>query len=64
MILRSIGLLFLSLLALPLAAESTSTSMGSMAAVKHLNVDRSLSEVGKSCIDCHKEVTPGQVADW
>ena len=44
-------------------AES-STSPGSLAQVKTLQIDRRLSEAGKGCIDCHKQVSPGQIADW
>ncbi len=46
------------------AVASASTSSGSLAAVKTLQVDRHLSEDGKACISCHRDVTPGQVADW
>ena len=48
----------------PLASAATSTSPGSLAQVKTLQIDRRLSEAGKSCIDCHKVVSPGQIADW
>jgi hypothetical protein len=46
------------------ALAQDNTSPGSLAQVKTLQIDRRLSEAGKSCIDCHKEVSPGQVADW
>ena len=35
-----------------------------LAQVKTLQIDRRLSDVGKACVDCHRVVTPGQVADW
>ncbi|MEP6390766.1 MAG: multiheme c-type cytochrome [Halioglobus sp.] len=51
--------------ALPITAiAESSTSPGSLAQVKTLQIDRRLTEAGKSCIDCHKQVSPGQVADW
>ncbi|MEP1472540.1 MAG: multiheme c-type cytochrome [Halieaceae bacterium] len=48
----------------PWASAETSTSPGNLAQVKTLKIDRRLSEAGKSCIDCHKAVSPGQIADW
>ncbi|MEL7450678.1 MAG: multiheme c-type cytochrome [Pseudomonadota bacterium] len=50
--------------ALTLGNTAQAQSMGGMASVKTLDIDRRLTEVGKSCIDCHKAVAPGQVADW
>ena len=55
-------LLFCSLS--PLVLAEASTSPGSLAQVKTLQIDRRLSEAGKGCIDCHKDVSPGQIADW
>jgi hypothetical protein len=50
---------------LPLGGAFADTnSMGGMAQVKTLQIDRRLSEDGRSCIDCHRQVSPGQVADW
>ncbi len=46
------------------ATTQAQTSPGSLATVKTLQVNRHLSEEGKACIDCHREVSPGQVADW
>ncbi|MAT91470.1 MAG: beta-ketoacyl-ACP synthase [Halioglobus sp.] len=54
-------LLLAALACLPVLAD---TSMGSLANVKTLQVDRHMSEEGKACIRCHRETTPGQVADW
>lgn len=46
------------------ALSLADTSAGGLSAVKTLEVNRHLSEEGKACIDCHRTVTPGQVADW
>jgi hypothetical protein len=46
------------------AASAQSTAMGGMANVKTLKIDRRLSEEGRGCIDCHRQVAPGHVADW
>ena len=46
------------------AAVAENKPMGGMAQVKTLQIDRRLSEEGRSCIDCHRQVTPGHVADW
>jgi hypothetical protein len=46
------------------AAVGQTTALANMADVKTLQVDRKLSEAGRSCIDCHRQVTPGPVADW
>ena len=48
----------------PWASAEISTSPGSLAQVKTLKIDRRLSAAGKGCIDCHKAVSPGQIADW
>lgn len=40
------------------------TSVGSLATVKTLKMERGLSTEGKACITCHRDVTPGQVVDW
>ena len=45
-------------------ALADTTTMGGMAQVKTLQIDRRLSEDGRSCIDCHRQFSPGQVADW
>ncbi len=60
----SLKIVLASLLLLASPWLLANTSAGSMAAVKTLKIDRGLSEEGKACIDCHKENTPGQVADW
>jgi hydroxylamine dehydrogenase len=55
----------LTLLLLALSpALLANTSAGSLATAKTLHVDRGLSAEGKACITCHRQVTPGQVADW
>lgn len=60
-VVRVMGLVVLLLCSQGVLAD---TSMGSLANVRTLQVDRHLSEDGKACISCHRERTPGQVADW
>jgi len=39
-------------------------SPGSMASIKTLAIDRGLTEAGKGCLNCHREVSPNTVSDW
>ena len=61
---RFVRAALLSCLLLPGFNAAADTSPGNLAQVKALHVDRNLSEEGKACISCHRDVTPGQVADW
>ncbi|MEZ4720036.1 MAG: multiheme c-type cytochrome [Caldilineaceae bacterium] len=40
------------------------TSLGNMSTVSTMVIDRGLDEIGRACIDCHKEIQPGIIHDW
>ncbi|MEJ2515634.1 MAG: multiheme c-type cytochrome [Gammaproteobacteria bacterium] len=46
------------------AVEAATEQVGDMSGVKTLTVERGLTEAGKNCITCHREVNPGIVGDW
>jgi ribosomal protein S20 len=39
-------------------------NVGDVAGVKTLKVNRNLTKLGASCVECHAKLTPGHVADW
>ena len=49
----------------PANDEATNApSIGNMSTVSTMVIDRGLPEVGRECIDCHKELQPGIINDW
>ena len=50
------------LLASPLAFAQTDA--GDLSGVKGIQISRGLTEDGRNCITCHRDVDPGVVADW
>lgn len=52
----------------PAASDTTSgsrqTNIGNMSTISTMVIDRGVSEIGKQCVDCHKEIHPGIVNDW
>lgn len=57
-------LVIAGMISLGTSAEEPSTSPGSLAQVRTLEVDRRLSETARECIACHAMESPGPVADW
>jgi len=39
-------------------------NVGDVSPVKTIKVKRGLTELGKSCVECHAKLTPGHVNDW
>lgn len=39
-------------------------NVGDLSSVKTLKIDRDMTELGKSCVECHAKETPGMVNDW
>ena len=55
--------------AAPAQAGTTGTAdeqvgLGNMSTISTMVIDRGVSEVGRECIDCHKEINPGIIHDW
>lgn len=46
------------------ATVAFAASVGDLSPVKTLKVDRGLTDLGKSCVECHAKTTPGHVNDW
>jgi hydroxylamine dehydrogenase len=44
--------------------EAPEEALGDLSDVQSIVVDRGVTEVGKECIECHKDVNPGIVSDW
>jgi hypothetical protein len=41
-----------------------SANIGDMSSIKTLKVERDMTKMGKSCVECHAKETPGMVNDW
>ncbi|QKF82677.1 multiheme c-type cytochrome [Halarcobacter ebronensis] len=39
-------------------------NVGDLSSVKTLKIDRDMTKMGKSCVECHAKETPGMVNDW
>jgi len=39
-------------------------TVGDLSTISTMVIDRGITEVGRECIDCHKDETPGIVNDW
>jgi mono/diheme cytochrome c family protein len=46
------------------ATPEAEPTMGDMSSVNTMVIDRGISELGRTCIDCHKDETPGIINDW
>ena len=58
-----ISAIFVALL-LPIGANAQTTDAGDMSNVKTIAVSRGLTETGRNCSTCHRDVDPGIVSDW
>jgi hydroxylamine dehydrogenase len=46
------------------AEEAPKEALGDLSDVRSIVVDRGVTEAGKECIECHKDVNPGIISDW
>jgi len=51
-------------LLMPISAQAQTANSGDMSNVKTIAVTRGLTETGRNCITCHRDVDPGIVNDW
>ncbi len=47
-----------------LFADQSKKPLGDLSDVKIIMIERGHTEAGKSCVDCHKDKSPGIVSDW
>ena len=46
------------------APPPANQTIGDLSTISTMVIDRGITEVGRECIDCHKNETPGIVNDW
>ena len=57
--------IFLALICSISFAQNTYTKdVGDLSSVKSISISRGLTETGKNCITCHRDIAPGIVDDW
>jgi hydroxylamine dehydrogenase len=61
---RMSGIFFALLCSVSIAQESNTHDVGDLSSVKAIAISRGLTETGKNCITCHRDVAPGIVNDW
>lgn len=55
---------FLLVSSVTLAQDSATRDAGDLSGVKAIAITRGLTETGRNCITCHRDINPGIVGDW
>jgi hypothetical protein len=48
----------------PARREAATETLGDLSQVQSIVIDRGLTELGKTCVECHKKSNPGIISDW
>jgi len=61
---RILGIFLALICSVGTAQDINTKDVGDLSSVKSISISRGLTETGKNCITCHRDIAPGIVDDW